>query len=60
MAKDKFDVDTIKKEADITYRRYRGRRGNALVLQFRVWQIRLEVRKVLFLCKEIKRLKAEK
>ena len=56
----KFDVATIKKEANDTYRIYRGFLGKDLAATKKVWQMRLYVRKVLFLCKEIEKLRAKK
>lgn len=55
----KFDVDTIKKEANTTYRLHRGRGRNEYVTH-KVWQIRLYARKVLFLCEQIEKLKKGK
>lgn len=57
----KFNVDTIKKEANATYRHYRGRKGNELSdKHFQVWQIRFYARKILFLCKQIEKLEKAK
>lgn len=59
MAK-KFNVDEIKKEAEITLATYRGRPGKAYAKTLFVSQMRTYIKKVLFLCKQIEKLKAEK
>lgn len=56
----KFDVDTIKEEAERTLDHFRGRKGDGIA-QIRhkplsITQIRTYIRKVLFLCKEIEKL----
>jgi len=53
----KFDVDKIKHEAEITLETYRGRPGKAFAHSLKIWQMRVYIKKVLFLCKEIKKLK---
>lgn len=52
----KFDISEIKLEAKCTRASYRGKEGDSLAKQYKVWHIRNYVSKVLFLCNEIKRL----
>jgi hypothetical protein len=60
----KYDVHEIKEEADRTLEHYRGRKGNQ-VAQIRhkplsIRQMRVYIKKVLFLCKHIEKLEAKK
>lgn len=58
--KPKFDVSEIELEAKCTLASYRGRKGNSLARQAKVWHIRNYVRKVLFLIKQIEILEKTK
>ena len=53
---EKYDVYTIKKQADRTLETYRGRPGKALAHRLTIFQMRFYINKVLFLCREVKRL----
>ena len=55
----KFDVDTIKEEAKRSIRtldHYRGQEGEQEYRPLSIKQLRICIKKVLFLCKEIERL----
>ena len=52
----KYNVNTIKEQADRTLETYRGRPGEAVAKQLTICQMRCYINKVLFLCKEIKQL----
>ena len=53
----KFEVNAIEDEAKRTLQTYRGRPGKDFAIELRIWQMRIYIKKVLFLCKEIKKLK---
>lgn len=60
MAKKKkeFDVDEIKEEANRTIDNYKGRKGDGnLNYNLNIRNLRIYSNKVLFLCKEINKLK---
>lgn len=59
MAKSNFDVDVIKEEAKITLRSYHGQREGS-IKALTVRQLRMYAGKVLFLCKQIEKLKKAK
>jgi len=56
----KYNIDEIKKEAEITLATYRGRPGKAHAKNLSVLQMRVYITKVLFLCKEIEKLETKK
>ena len=56
----KYNVGTIEEQAKRTLDTYRGRPGKAFVNNLKIYQMRVYIEKVLFLCKEIKKLKKKK
>jgi len=60
MAKPIFNVEQIKKEANITLRGYYRQRGDRRAKSLQIRQIRLYAKKVLFLCKQIEKLQKKK
>ena len=60
----KFDVATIKEEAESTLQHYRGRKGNGIAeirhKPLSIRQVRTYIKKVLFLCRQIEKFKLKK
>ncbi|KKN78844.1 hypothetical protein LCGC14_0346160 [marine sediment metagenome] len=52
----KYSVEIIKGEATRKIKQFCGKKRNSLAQNLKVCQMRTYMRKVLFLCKEIKRL----
>ena len=56
----KFNVANIKEDAERTLATYRGRPGKAHARELKIWQMRVYIKKVLFLCKHIEKLETKK
>ncbi len=53
----KYDADEIKKEAELTMANYKGLKGDSTTrFPIEIRHLRIYCRKVLFLCREIKKL----
>ena len=55
----KYSVERIKGEATRKMKQFRGKKPNSPAQNLSVAQMRTYMRKVLYLCKEVKRLKKE-